>query len=113
MKDRELTAHYVGTMCPDYLQDHHCRDGEYLLGAMVDGTSTIQDVVDGWIDSVFGCMGDNIPEDIPDDDIRAAILHIVRGPVSLKTVFDDTLPIYDDDDPSELPYAYAYLSWAI
>src|SRR5690606_12946178 len=38
---------HIDTCLPAYLRDHHNRDGELLLGAYVDGNSTVGDVLDG------------------------------------------------------------------
>src|SRR5690606_13030504 len=46
---------HIDTCLSSYLQDHHNRDGELLLGVHVDGTTTIGDLLDN-LDGEFRAL---------------------------------------------------------
>ena len=106
-----LTVNYIGTMLPDYLQDHHCRDGQYLLTAPASSDTTFQDVLNGWVDSAFQDDG-KIPEKYTDNDIEQTILLMAGKPIDFDTrLWNANLDTAAARDGAGESYAYAYLEW--
>ena len=76
-----VTADYVDTCRPDYLQDGHNREGEWLLCTSLGGQTT-EEAVDELVDQMNGeAPPESFPDegDLPEADIRAALLDAVRG----------------------------------
>lgn len=92
-----LTCNYIGTMYPDYLQDHHNREGEILLCASA-RLRSIADIKSELLESIC-----NYEIPYTDKEIMRAINAEFRG-----------LRAKDINAPnSDESYIYAYLEWEI
>lgn len=86
-----------------FLQDHHHRDGELLLGVYVDGSSTVGDVLNG-LESEYSQIGWDIASERKgfDDDKALAALAKLRADnaANLGKIFDSSLdgPPSDEDE---------------
>lgn len=109
---------HIDTCLPCYLQDHHNRDGELLLGVYVDGNSTVKDVLDG-LDDEFRSIAWDIASERAgyDDDKASAVLAKLRqdNADKLDALFDSSLevPSEEEDGFSESCYAWFLLVWPI
>ena len=102
----DLECHYIGVMYPDYLQDHHCREGEVLISASVGPDVTNRHVCLELIEAALAV--DSIPDEIDDDAIRSAIVTMwINAPDD--TPFDANIP--PEDVCNLPPYIWAYLKW--
>jgi hypothetical protein len=101
----KITAQYVDTCLPDYLQDHHCRPGERLVMSML-GVS-----LDVAVREMFD-NADDVPDCFDDEEIKAVIREALQG-VDLRwidetgTRVDEAPEELDDDDP----VVYVVLRW--
>jgi len=117
----EITAEYVDTCLPCYLQDGHNRKGEWLLCEAPYG-QTEDEFVDALIEQM---NGESPPEDFeesfpewPKNEIRAALKEAVAG-VDLRFIDNDGHEVdkgdmtdehvYEDDHP----YVYVVLRWEV
>lgn len=94
---------HVDTCLGTYLNDHHNRDNELLLGVFVDGNSTYGDIKLALVEE-FNQIGYELGENKPGydhDKARAAIdeafSHIPRSEMS-HIHFDETLDIMSEAD---------------
>jgi len=102
----DLECHYIGTMLPCYLQDHHNRESELLIAALLGPDTTGISVCADLMDSALS--SDSIPEEISDDAVRNAVVNMwVDTPGN--TPFDGNLQACLDED--EPPSVWAYLKW--
>jgi hypothetical protein len=60
--DDGWTVVHIDTCLGSYLQDHHNRDGELLLGTYVTGSNTVGEVLDG-LEDEFRNVGWQLGED--------------------------------------------------
>lgn len=99
----------VDTCLSCYLQDHHNRPGELLLGVAVDGASTYAAVEESLLAEFESAMWDyDIPAEIADDLDKAVRATIIKkfSHVRDKTValFDSSLDSPPSDDPDSDEY---------
>ena len=104
----DLECHYIGVMYPDYLQDHHCREGELLISATIGPDTTTFAVFTMLVTDAME-FGEVIPDEIDNKAIFTAIRDMFvdlndKGPFS-----GNIQAGLDEDD--ELPAAWAYLKW--
>ncbi len=102
-----LTVSHVDTCFPDYLTDHHNRDGEALLGVYVDGASTMRQVREDLEEEAMAYL--DCPEEISDDAIRAAIAAEFAN-VDAAAPFDSSLETAGDGE--ETPQAWFLFEWS-
>lgn len=100
-----VSCRHKDTCLGDYLQDHHNRDGEMLLGASLGGTpeATVDDL---WYEVA------EIPDDLTEEQVRTALKEAVAG-VDLSYIDEHGNPQdeIDEDRDSEEPKAWFVLSW--
>lgn len=100
-----VSCRHKDTCLGDYLQDHHNRDGEMLLGASLGGTpeATVDDL---WYEVA------EIPDDLTEEQVRTALKEAVAG-VDLRYIDEHGNPQdeIDEDRDSEEPQAWFVLSW--
>lgn len=110
----KITAQYVDTCLPDYLQDGHNREGECLAFSPL-GLS-LEETVESLAGSVDTMLWDaGCPESILDTDIRDALRDALDG-VDLRAVDGDGNridgePEESDDDCIDEVYVYVVLRW--
>lgn len=93
-----MTLHvtHIDTCLPCYLQDHHTRDGETLIGIRVDGGTTNAEVKNDLITEATLCEA--LPEHFTDDMILAAINAEFGGTVIEEDdLWDDKLEVLADN----------------
>jgi hypothetical protein len=111
-----LSIYHVATCLSCYLQDHHNRPGELLLGVPVDGNTTYQDILDGleseWnaayvIEDKDGNMIEGQDEAFP-----YALKECFSSVTDMSEVFNSGLdsPDEGDDDMGESCYAWFVVS---
>lgn len=109
-----LWAH-IDTCLSCYLNDHHNRDGELLLGVYVDGTSTISQVLARLVDE-FRQVGWQIAEyrrGYDHDKATAALAYLInensdRG----EKLFDSSLEYHSEDEfDGDSVQAWFLLTW--
>jgi hypothetical protein len=115
-----IVAH-IDTCLPSYLNDHHNRDGELLLGVSVDGTSTIGQVMDE-LESEFRSYAYEMGESRKgyDHDKAWDAIQRVReeNKDRLGMIFDSSLTPFEEGDEehydaSEWCQAYFLISWEV
>lgn len=74
---REFNIYYIETCYPDYLQDHHHRDGECLLSLCLASQSEEQAALE-IVGEVSEC-DTGLPADVTDEQILAAARVAVQG----------------------------------
>lgn len=118
--DSGFACVHVDTCLPDYLNDHHNRDGELLLGVAVNGLTTVGDVKNELL-SEFASIGWDLAGDKPGfdyDKAKAAILasFVDVHPMTLdRGLFDESLdaPNEEEDDFTDSCYAYFVITWEV
>lgn len=112
---------HIDTCLSSFLNDHHHRDGELLLGAIVFGDTTIGDVKNELLsefDSVGWDLG-STRAGYDHDKARKAILDVFRDvhPMDLdRTPFDAALDFRSDDDLDYLDdycQAWFLITWDV
>ena len=111
-----LWAH-IDTCLSCYLNDHHNRDGELLLGVYVDGTSTIGQVLASLVYE-FGSVGYQIAEyraGYDHDKAMAALAYLINeNRDRSETLFDSSLEYHSDDEfDGDYVQAWFLLTWDI
>jgi len=100
---------HIDTCTPDYLTDHHNRDGELLLQAIVSRDATNAEVMAELIDDLQKL------EYHAGADYHAAevAIRLEFTGKAMDKPFDATPePFADDDDSGEMCYAWFVLSWS-
>jgi len=70
-----VKASYLYSGMGDYFSGYGCKDNEALLYAFYGRETTARDIIDEWVeDSWSGDAGEDIPEEVTQDNIRAALL---------------------------------------
>lgn len=119
--DSGFACVHVDTCLPDYLNDHHNRDGELLLGVPIDGSTTVGEVKQGLI-SEFADIAYQMAGEKPGYDhlkARQSITDLFADvhPMTLdRTPFDDSLDILDGEereDSESWCYAYFVITWNV
>jgi hypothetical protein len=111
---------HIDTCLSCFLNDHHQRDGELLLGAIVFGDTTIGDVKNELL-SEFDSVGWDLASDragYDHDKARKAILDLFRDvhPMELdRTAFDSSLDLRDEEDDESGDYCQAWflITWDV
>jgi hypothetical protein len=103
-----LTAEYVDTCLPCYLQDSYSRDGETLLLSPLGLTH--EETVEELINSIDHDCG--LPEEFGDDDLREVVGQAIEG-IDLRDVDANGNRVDEpiEDDSGDFPYIYVRLSW--
>ena len=113
--------HHIDTCLPSFLNDHHHRDGELLLGVHVDGSSTVNMVLDGLITEFHQIayqMGET-RRGYDHDAAKAALDRLYTENLDrMDRTFDSSLtPWVDGDenlyDSDEWCQAYFLLTWDV
>jgi len=99
---------HLDTCYPEFLQDHHNRDGEYLVGVTVDGATTIKDVTDQLMSE---CLEAELPEGITTGHGEAAVMACMDQMGEPDEMFDADLEVPTRDD-DERPSAWFLLTWS-
>lgn len=106
---------HIDTCLSCYLQDHHNRAGELLLGVPVDGTTTMGDVLQGIRDEYNQSNGieDQSGEFIVGQDEAFEVAHIeLHQGVNMDEAFDDGLESPPNEDEESEDYdAQAVSDW--
>jgi hypothetical protein len=113
----EFSISHIDTCLSCYLQDHHHRDGELLLGVYVDGNTTIGDILRD-LESEFNQMflEDGERGGFNGDKASAAIAKLKEDNKDrLDTIFDSKLetPSEDDEDMGESCQAWFLIHWNV
>lgn len=114
-----MECQHINTCLPCYLNDHHNREGELLLGVFVDGNATESDVLWEVIRELQEVRGDIREESaLPGFDYDAAkasvkTLFLLRGGAfDLSDKFDSTLDtsadVSDDADPVQAWFLFTW-----
>ena len=106
----EFAVTHIDTCLSCYLTDHHNRDGELLLGVYVDGSTTVEAVLDGLRDE-FRQFSD-LAEDRRgfDYDKALAAIEAVReeNKENADELFDSSLEVPSDQDFDGGDYVQAW-----
>ena len=114
---------HIDTCLSCYLQDHHNRDGELLLGVFIDGSATIGDVLDGLADE-YRQIGWELGEDrlgFDYDKGQAAIDNLRQSAEEsglLSKPFDSSIDVLDPETEEERdlvdwPQAWFLIHWEV
>lgn len=113
-----MECQHINTCPPCYLNDHHNRDGELLIGVFVDGNATESDVLWEVIRELQEVRGDIREESaLPGFDYDAAkasvkTLFLLRGGAfDLTDTFDATLVEPDHENDPEPVQAWFLFTW--
>ena len=102
-----VSVSHIDTCFPEYLTDHHGREGEYLAGVYITSATTCGEVRAELLFDILGCA--DLPEWITADMLEKAVDDELPASVSDST-FDDSLESSDDSD-EEPPQAWFLLTW--
>lgn len=105
-----MDATHIDTCLSCYLQDHHNRPGELLLGVVVDGTTTFREIKDELLSELNGLMIDS--ESFDYDEARKAIGEAFLPIANLDDKFDASLDVPgEDEDFADPCQAWFLLEW--
>lgn len=108
-----MQASHIDTCLSCYLQDHHNRPGELLLGATVDGTTDAKEVLDELLQELNARDIDS--ESFDYDSAKGALksLFAERFGTDLSDLFDPSLetPTDEELEMSEPCQAWFLLTW--
>lgn len=110
----EMDCSHIDTCMSCFLNDHHNRDGELLLGVFVDGASTFHDVLWALIDELQTASASIDPADVPgwDYDAAKACAKSLFAETDLSKPFDVGLDMpSEDDDCAESVQAWFLFTW--
>lgn len=116
--ESKFVVSHIDTCLSSYLNDHHNRDGELLLGVFVDADSTIGEVLDGLADE-FRQIGWELGEDrlgFDYDAAKAAIDHLkIENADRLERLFDSSLDRIPEgeEDMHEMCQAWFLIHWDV
>ena len=104
LEPRTLNCTLIDICYPDYLTDHHQREGEKLISAFVrEGMTTEELVSEMWDDLNYSAC--DVFKYFSEEEIKEAM----RSEVDPLVSTDFGLRLYELD-PEDV-YLYAYLSW--
>ena len=108
---------HIDTCLSCYLHDHHHRDGELLLGAIVFGDTTIGDVLDE-LQSEFNAVGWDLANERRGYDHEAAQAALDRlraeNADRLERPFDSSLDLANEDEElDDYCQAWFLLTWDV
>lgn len=114
----EFSVTHIDTCLPDYLQDHHNRDGELLLGVPVNADSTVGEVMDGLLDEFRAVAWDlgEYRKGYSHDKAKAAVKGlIVDNDERRDRIFDSSLERVPEgeEDYYESPQAWFLIHWDV
>lgn len=92
-----FTAQHIDTCLSGYLNDHHNRDGELLLGAYVDGNTTYQEVLDELL-SELNARDMTFDGSFNYDSAEAAIRDQFSTVPDMSKVFDASLDVLSEEE---------------
>jgi hypothetical protein len=104
----EVWITHTDTCFADFLQDHHNREGELLVGVPVDGGTTVATVKSDLLDEASS--DDRLPEDVT-DDLLAKAIEAAFSCRNDDSTFDPDMGTDWDDDLSETPTAWFLIQW--
>lgn len=107
-----MKATHIDTCLSCYLQDHHNRPGELLLGVWVDGTLSYQALMEDLIQELHSLSVED--ESFDYEAAEAAIREQFSTVSDMSKPFDSSLEIQseaDRDDCLEWPHAWFLLEW--
>lgn len=99
-----FTVGHIDDCFPEYLGDHHNRDGEYLIGVSIDGTTLVHQVYDA-------VLGEALDADLPDDITEEMVVDAVNAEfegIDKTKLWNDDL---EADMGDEMPQAWFLLQW--
>lgn len=105
-----LSISHIDACLSCYLQDHHNRDGEWLIGVPVDNSTTYANIRAELANELE--VGD-APENAPDwsaDEIKVALDDLFSGVKDMAALFDGGSEVPDDYD-GEMPQAWFLVEW--
>lgn len=109
------TLTYIETCLPCYVQDHRNRDGELLLGAAVDSSTTVGEIRGMLADEFSGIDLDRCA--IRDETFRRALDECRALRRDAFEAWDGSLDLPPDvgeyDDHAEYPQAWFLLVWGV
>lgn len=105
---RNLTVCHIDTCHPCYLQDHHQRAGEHLIGVSVDGTTTYATLLEELTAEMNGT--DGLPDDVTEEDVTRAVEEMAEDVTDRSEAFDSFLE-EDEEDDGEGPQAWFLVTW--
>lgn len=104
-----VSVSHIDTCLGSYLQDHHNREGELLVGVYVTNATTMKEISEG-IMSEINSSDWGLPEELTDEAIQAAIDDEVPA---TDIIFDASLDApSEDDDCAEMCQAWFVLNWS-
>lgn len=110
---------HVDTCLSSYLQDHHNRDGELLLGVYVTGESTIGNVLSDLAMELNETFLEDGERGGFNYDKASAAIRAVKDENAdrLETLFDPSLEVPSDEEfneaPDEMPQAWFVITWNV
>lgn len=115
----EVTATLIDVCLSSFLHDHHNRRGELLLGAYVDGTTTLADLRSELLQELQAYGHDLVygrDDELDDAAARAAIDELFAGHSDLSRPFDASLEVIAEEDREdmggdEMCQAWVLLQW--
>ena len=110
-----VTAQHIDTCFVDFLQDHHNRDGEMLLGVSVSEGMSADDVIEDLMREVHSSMDDEIPEEVTDEQLHAAFTAAVLPNYTpnqwgLEAIWDAD-QIAANNEQGDVPSHWFVLTW--
>jgi hypothetical protein len=115
--ETEFAVTHIDTCLSSFLNDHHNRDGELLLGVFVDGNATVGQVLDGLRDEyrqIAYEMGENRLGFDYDAGLAAIDSVIAENDDNRDKPFDASLDVLgEDDDCSESCQAWFLIHWDV
>ena len=76
----KVTANYLYSGMGDYFGGFGCDDNQALLWAFYGRETTLRDIIDQWVEDTWnGAAAEDIPEDVTQDDVRAALLDMLTA----------------------------------
>ena len=109
----DYSIYHSDTCMSDYLQDHHNREGEHLLGVSVRQDTTIKQVKERLMEEFGNTWNDSIPEELT-SSMFASLLHdTFEGEDDMVPSSFCYIDLKEDDenDDTEECYAWFVLSW--
>jgi hypothetical protein len=99
----KVTANYLFSGMGDYFGGYGCKDNEALLYAFYGHGTTLRDIIEEWVeDSWSGAACEDIPEEVAQDDLRAALLEMLtetgRADYNSNAVAECALGYAEDND---------------
>jgi hypothetical protein len=115
--ETKFAVTHIDTCLPCYLNDHHNRDGELLLGVFVDGNATVGAVLDDLLDE-YRQIGYEMGENRMGFDycagLKAIEAEIAENSDNRGKLFDSSLEYHSEDEFSgDYVQAWFLIHWDI